>query len=63
MYLQYPQLEIDECPLIWWKKEYIHLPMLSNLTRRFLCICATSVASERTFLVRAVTLLQANATV
>ena len=49
MYLQYPQLEIDECPLIWWKKECIHLPMLSSLAQKFLCICATSVASERTY--------------
>ena len=49
MYLQYPQLEIEECPLSWWKKESIHLPLLSSLARKFLCICATSVASERTF--------------
>ena len=49
MYLQYPQLEVEECPLNWWKKEYIHLPMLSSLAQKFLCICATSVASERTF--------------
>ena len=49
MYLQYPQLEIEECPLSWWKKESIHLPLLSSLPWKFLCICATSVASERTF--------------
>lgn len=49
MYLQYPQLVIEESPLNWWKKESIHLPMLSNLAQKFLCICATSVASERTF--------------
>jgi len=49
MYLQYPQLVIEECPLNWWKKESIHLPMLSSLAQKFLCICATSVASERTF--------------
>ena len=49
MYLQYPQLVIEECPLNWWKKESVHLPMLSSLAQKFLCICATSVASERTF--------------
>ena len=49
MYLQYPQLELEECPLNWWKKEYIYLPMLSSLAQKFLCICATSVASESTF--------------
>ena len=49
MYLQYPQLAVEECPLNWWKKECIHLPMLSSLARKFLCICATSVLSEHTF--------------
>ena len=48
-YLQYPQLEIDECPLNWWKKQYIHLPMVSSLVQKFLYICATSVTLERTF--------------
>ena len=49
MYLQYPQLEVEECPSNWWKKEYIHLPMLSSLAQIFLCICVTNVASECTF--------------
>ena len=38
MYMQYPQLEIEES---WWKKESIHIPLLSSLARKFLCICAT----------------------
>ena len=42
MYLQYPQFDIDACPLDWWKKEGLHLPMLGNLARKYLCICATS---------------------
>ena len=49
MYLQYPQLDIADCPLGWWKKEAVHLPMLSTLAKKFLCICATSVSSERVF--------------
>ena len=49
MYLQYPQLDIADCPLDWWKKEAVHLPMLSTLAKKFLCICATSVSSERAF--------------
>jgi len=49
MYLQYPQLDIAECPLDWWKKEAVYLPMLSTLAKKFLCICATSVSSERAF--------------
>ena len=49
MYLQYPQLDIADCPLDWWKKEAVHLPMLSTLAKKFLCICATGVSSERAF--------------
>jgi len=49
MYLQYPQLDIAECHLDWWKKEAVHLPMLSTLAKKFLYICATSVSSERAF--------------
>ena len=49
IYLQYPRLEIDTCPLDWWKRECFHLSMLSSLARKYLCICATSVASDRTF--------------
>ena len=49
MYLQHPQLHVDSCALAWWKREAIHLPILSRLVRKYLCICATSVASERAF--------------
>ena len=49
MYLQYPQLDFADCPLGWWKKEALYLPMLSTLAKKFLCICATSVSSERVF--------------
>ena len=49
MRLQYPRLKIDAYPLDWWKKESLHLPMLSNLARKYLCIYAISVASKRTF--------------
>jgi len=49
MYLQHPQLDIAECPLDWWKKEAVHLPMLSTLAKKFLCICATSISSKRAF--------------
>ena len=49
MYLQHPQLDVDNCPLAWWKKEAIHLPILSSIARKYLCICTTSVASERAF--------------
>ena len=49
MYLQYPSLDIDESPLQWWKLECKRLPLLSIAARKYLCVCATSVTSERVF--------------
>jgi len=49
MYFQHSQLDVDNCPLVWWRREAIHLPILSSLAKKYLCICATSVASERAF--------------
>lgn len=49
MYLQYPSLDIDESPLQWWKLECKRLPILSIAARKYLCVCATSVTSERVF--------------
>ena len=49
MYLQYPSLDIDESLLQWWKLECKRLPTLSIAARKYLCVCATSVTSERVF--------------
>ena len=49
LYLKSPTLNMDSCPLTWWKQEKSRLPMLSSVARKFLCICATSVSSERIF--------------
>jgi len=49
MCLQRSQLDVDNCPLAWWKREAIHLPILSSLAKKYLCICVTCVASERAF--------------
>ena len=49
MYLQYPSLDIDESPLQWWRTEYNRMPLLSVAARKYLCICATGVTSERVF--------------
>ena len=48
-YLGHPQLEIEESPLSWWKIEHQRYPHLSRLARKYLCLCATSVPSERIF--------------
>jgi len=46
VYLQMPVAQTAQSPLEWWKKEE---SILSKLARRYLCICATSVASEHAF--------------
>ena len=45
------EAEIDSTadPLAWWKLNYHRYPLLSVLARKFLCITATSVPSERMF--------------
>lgn len=42
-------LPLAESGLDWWKSHETELPILANLARRYLCIPATSVASERVF--------------
>ena len=49
MYLQYPALDIDESQLEWWKLECKCMPLLSAVAHKYLCVCATSVPSERVF--------------
>ena len=47
-YLDLPVVEMDSDPLQWWKHEEKHLP-LAVLAKKYLCICGTSVPSERLF--------------
>ena len=49
MYLQYLALDIDESSLEWWKLECKCMPLLSAVAGKYLCVCATSVPSERVF--------------
>ena len=49
-YLQSLRPELDTTkPLEWWKTHSEHYPNLSILARKYLCVCATSVMSERLF--------------
>ena len=40
---------LDQKPLLWWKQYSLQFPYLSKLAKKYLCIPATSVSSERAF--------------
>ena len=44
-----PQSPLDHCPLQWWRDHQTVYPLLSRLTRRYLCLPSTSVPSESLF--------------
>ena len=48
-YLHHPILDVESHTLEWWKAQEKQFPLLGRLARRYLCICATSVPSERVF--------------
>ena len=48
-YLDFPAAESDIDPLSWWKSEKGRFPNLAYIARKYLCICGTSVPSERVF--------------
>ena len=48
-YEEYPPVSVDLDPLTWWKDEQKKFPVLESLTSKHLCICGTSVPSERLF--------------
>lgn len=48
-YLSYAPIPSNSDPLAWWKTHVEELPLLSSVARKFPCIPATSVPSERVF--------------
>lgn len=50
-YVQEPESSInaETDPLVWWKENQNRLPVLAKVAKKYLCVCATSCASERVF--------------
>ncbi|XP_072438849.1 E3 SUMO-protein ligase ZBED1-like [Chiloscyllium punctatum] len=48
-YFKEPKLSLESCPLQWWKATQNCLPLLAKLAKKYLCISAMNVASERAF--------------
>ena len=48
-YMREPVIGGEEDPLMWWKRNAERLPLLSLVAKKYLCVCATSTASERVF--------------
>lgn len=49
LYKSSARLDFEEDPLMWWKHNSLSLPLISQLARKYLCVCATSCSSERLF--------------
>ena len=49
LYCEEPLMSTDTDPLTWWKLQQSRYPTLAVLAKCYLCICATSVPSERVF--------------
>lgn len=48
-YIYMPCVDHEEDPLKWWNSHRINFPRLCKLAQKYLCIQATSSASERAF--------------
>ncbi len=48
-YLLAPALDSESNPLGWWKIHAGDFPIMAKVAQKYLCICASSSASERVF--------------
>ncbi len=48
-YLQEETIDTSDDPLTWRRNNEARYPLLATVTKRYLCICATSTPSERVF--------------
>ena len=46
-YLSLSVIDSESDPLDWWKSQHNSYPSLSKVAEKYLCICASSAASER----------------
>jgi len=49
LYEQIKEVDVDDDPLSWWRTNESCFPKLAKHAKKYLCISATSVASERVF--------------
>ncbi|XP_076660811.1 E3 SUMO-protein ligase ZBED1-like [Halictus rubicundus] len=49
LYLVEPEIDANMDPFEWWKSHEQKMPIIAQLAKKYLCIPATSVASERVF--------------
>ena len=48
-YTSAARIDFKDEPLVWWKCQATNYPFLSDVARKYLCVCATSSPSERLF--------------
>ncbi len=48
-YAQDSPINTEQDPLVWWKDNESRFPLLAKVAKKYICVCATSCASERVF--------------